>query len=417
MRSALRAGIFIGLSLGVATQDAATLAEAEKNRFVFSAPDCARCPSHERATYPAIGFALEIGYGYVKLVASSVVEPVLTWWLRSTASIRHYNGTFENVARVDASAEYLALMQDLATSPVGHLNDGLYRLSGVNKEDLTTVPMLLWFYIKRWLNKLAMRPATPETRVAAEMVAQLRRQVEERLGHRIQGAVLSTPDRFRLTGQEVGDIFDYLGVEDLYPDENNQLRRLNQLYGMTAAMVGYGMGLCSNYMDASSCARQDRLVGYADGFHVDFGRWSLSVSSGSISTVKRYFSLAAVVNVTLGLDNAPGDPLEADGYWEDVESLLRSCMSESRGAETTVLLTGESASNTRFIKALKRASSPAILVVAAPETPEQFLFATSMGAAELAKRRQEGMAVFRLPTECRVQEGLEDSAGSARDDL
>ena len=182
-------------------------------------------------------------------------------------------------------------------------------------------------------------------------------------------------------------------------------------------MAGYGIGLCSNYVDASSCTRQDQVVEYADGFHADFGRRSLSVSYGPISTVKRYFSLAAVVNVTLGLDDAPQDPLEADGYWEDVESLLRSCMLESRGVETTVLLTGESASNTRFIKALKRASSPAILVVAAPETPEQFLFATSMGAAELAKRRQEGMAVCRFPSECRVQEGSEDNAGSARDDL
>jgi len=75
MRSALRAGIFIGLSLAVADQDAATLAEAEKNRVLFSAPDCARCPSHERAASPAIGFALEIGYGCVKLV------PLLSWTL------------------------------------------------------------------------------------------------------------------------------------------------------------------------------------------------------------------------------------------------------------------------------------------------------------------------------------------------
>ena len=75
--------------------------------------------------------------------ASSVVDPVLTWWFRSTTSVRHHNGTFENVARADASPEYLALMQGLMTSPVGRMNAGSYRPSGVSEEDLTTVPMLL----------------------------------------------------------------------------------------------------------------------------------------------------------------------------------------------------------------------------------------------------------------------------------
>jgi len=70
---------------------------------------------------------------------------------------------------------------------------------------------------KRPENKLAGRPATPETTIPATIVSTLVNATQIWLGSEqaIVAAVLSSPDRIGLTDEEVRDIFDYLKLSDL----------------------------------------------------------------------------------------------------------------------------------------------------------------------------------------------------------
>ena len=100
-----------------------------------------------------------------------------------------------------------------------------------------------------------------------------------------------------------------------------------------------------------------------------------------------------------------------DPYWSNVQK--RICNFVGSTQPETLLLTGESASDPRFLQAVKNAlASPSLPLPAIINErhgserttwsyTEYFCFATAMGAAEVAKRRQEGMVRCCLSDECR----------------
>ena len=150
-----------------------------------------------------------------------------------TATIRLHDGSYRDIAIVQGTVDYVALMLKLATRPI-------------NREpDHYDTAWEKWQYLRsraqRLANKLIGRPATEETAILTSMVAQLLQATRQRLGdnYAVAAAVLNSPDRVRLTDEETGDIFDYLKLRNLvvWPPT------LHRLYSTSAAYAGYGKGL------------------------------------------------------------------------------------------------------------------------------------------------------------------------------
>ncbi len=153
---------------------------------------------------------------------------------------------------------------------------------------------------------------------------------------------------------------------------------------------------------------------------------SLSGTLGRLRTARRQYPDHAFVSPSLGFRQVQiiQDVKETKvftpaigwehKYWEKLRVHIRELVAEytSHKPLDVLLLSGEHASNPRFKAAIRHAleesgrATPS--VIAAPETRERqigedeyFLYATSLGMAELAKRRQEGSAQCMLAIECR----------------
>jgi Tfp pilus assembly PilM family ATPase len=85
-------------------------------------------------------------------------------------------------------------------------------------------------------------------------------------------------------------------------------------------------------------------------------------------------------------------------YWDDVRSFIKEFVEKSEiGKVDVVVLTGESANDGRFKEAVKNAlgkdlvSSKSVLKNLGKESEKDPLYVIALGAAEMAKRKQEGM--------------------------
>ncbi|KAH7383539.1 hypothetical protein BKA64DRAFT_682540 [Cadophora sp. MPI-SDFR-AT-0126] len=349
------------------------------------------CPSKTRLIAPGVGFALEMSYG--------------------TVSIKYENGTIAPVAQVAAPADYIALMEHLATSPIKRMHDGSRPPPGVDESENKGKSLWIRFHIVRFIKKLLWLPSTPEVKTLANMATKLRREAETKLGRRVKGAAMSSPDRVRLTRQEIGDIFDYLRMEDLVAEKDNFF--FNELTSMAAASAGYGDGLCKIYTNAYECTVEERHAPYLEILQLDYSQSALTAALGGANTVRRSYCGNTFVDLDLGNAQLLVEGSSEGEYWHRVEKRIRDFAGSSR--LDRLMLTGESASDPRFIQAIKNALSMAELPLGfdihfAPVSnhSEYFLFATSIGAAELAKRRQEGMGNCWLPEKCRGERVSED---------
>jgi len=106
------------------------------------------------------------------------------------------------------------------------------------------------------------------------MVSKLVNATQTWLGgeHAVIAAVLSSPDRIALTDEELGDVFDYLKLENL----NVEPRTLYQLYATSAAYAGYGKGLCRTYIDAYACESEESELPTQRVLHLDLNSETLS---------------------------------------------------------------------------------------------------------------------------------------------
>jgi hypothetical protein len=115
--------------------------------------------------------------------------------------MRLHDGTFHHTTLIEGDASYTALMRQLATGTVNrtpdHFDSSWKKLRYLKSR------------ASRLANKLAGRPATPETAILATMVSKLTNATQTCLGseHAVIAAVLSSPDRIAFTDEELGDVF------------------------------------------------------------------------------------------------------------------------------------------------------------------------------------------------------------------
>ena len=155
------------------------------------------------------------------------------------ASIRHLSGTYQDLAYIAGDSQYLSLLQCLASESPRSPAPDLSTYRG----------KLLWATerIHRLLSKNLGRPATPTIAVLADMLSELKIQVESALkeGREVTAAVLSSPDLVSLSGEEITDALEYPSITNLMAKPET----LEDLYASSAAYAGLGMGLCEHYTD------------------------------------------------------------------------------------------------------------------------------------------------------------------------
>ncbi|KAL8647793.1 MAG: hypothetical protein Q9226_006286 [Calogaya cf. arnoldii] len=274
------------------------------------------------------------------------------------------------MAHLEGQPAFIALMQRFAKGPQDHCPiddaasywDKLRYLKGRTQ---------------RRLNKAIGRPATPETAILADVVEKLQVQVEDTFteGNKVPTAVLSSPDRIRLTEEEISDVFDYVKITNLMciPDD------LGNLYATSAAFAGFGFGHCRNYTDPYAWEREERYLPPQRLLHIDFTLDGLSGTIKSLNSARDGLVDEAFIGINLGLG------------W-----LFRGPRIPQ------LILTGYSAESKRFKETVKDAlydliSATALDVLRTDGTDisadnkeriaDDFLFATARGAAEIAKRR------------------------------
>jgi hypothetical protein len=227
--------------------------------------------------------------------------------------------------------------------------------------------------------------------------------------------VLSIPDGIPLTDEEVNDAFDYLKLKNLMAEPDS----FEDLQATSAAYAGYGRGLCTTYTDVYACEREEWRFPYQRVLHIDFNRESLSGTIKSLQSARDGLVNAAFVDPDLGhareevrLAIAP----ESDGelYWATVSARIRELVISFKLRITELLLTGTSATDVRFKAALRDALHDIVAedilavlngdgdnAINGDEWKAMFDFATARGAAEVAKRRQEGPVRCAQSDECK----------------
>ena len=244
------------------------------------------------------------------------------------------------------------------------------------------------------------------------MISELKLQVESVLrdGQKVTAAVLSSPDQVSLSAEEITDALEHLGIRNLMAEPDT----LEDLYASSAAYAGFGMGLCKRYTDPYVCEREDNQIYPSTRLlHLDFSPESLCTTVRWIKSAKESRVDESFVDHDLGLGR--NHVLEAV-YWDTVRNRVRR-LAQSFGLRITqVILTGSSANDQRFKVAVREAlrdwtTADALDMLdqqSYDKEPSMLLYATAKGAAEFAKRRQEGPVRCAETKKCKeIREGIE----------
>jgi hypothetical protein len=226
-------------------------------------------------------------------------------------------------------------------------------------------------------------------------------------GQKVTAAVLSSPDRIRLTAEEITDVFDYLRIRNLMAEPDT----FENLHATSSAYAGFGMGLCKQYTDPYACERDEVHFRYHWLLHLDFAPDSLSGTIKSLQSVRDGSVREAFIDTALGLGRldelnertALETEEEERAYWTAVTNRIRGIVLSLKPKITQLILTGPSASDPRFkvvvMDALRDLVAESALEILdgdgkygkeGTEAAPDLVFATAKGAAEFAKRRQEG---------------------------
>jgi hypothetical protein len=249
----------------------------------------------------------------------------------------------------------------------------------------------------------------PQVAGLSVLVSQLCETVHAKPGGRVKTVALSQPDNVTVTKEDVSDVFDFLGIKNLMLDKLDPL--FSQLFVTLVAFAGYNKGLCRNYTDVYACEKEEYFFPSRWTLFLDYSQDSLSGGFDLVQEAHMFRVRNKFVDSSLGIRQLSAYKDE-DVYRAKVATGTREFVKSTRREVQELVLTGDSASDPRFHTALHNAladsSSGQGSVVQGPKDFEllkqidqpTFLHATTNGAADFAKRRQEGMARCRLPEKC-----------------
>lgn len=214
--------------------------------------------------------------------------------------------------------------------------------------------------------------------------------------------MVSSLDSISLTLQEVGDALDYLQVTHLITGPGG-------LYSASSAYAGFGFGLCKSYT-------QPHTYDWEEGFELpyerllvmDFSEAALVMTMKGMKSSTRLRSGATIINPELGFMEGKSDE-DIQELFKEINNRIRRFVQDYRAEVTLIILTGTKAGDRKFIESIKDAledlETPNAITkldsfLADSNADLNRVFATAQGAAEVAKRRLEGLVRCTWSEEC-----------------
>ncbi|KGO52914.1 hypothetical protein PEX2_048130 [Penicillium expansum] len=203
---------------------------------------------------PSIGISLTAAYG--------------------TISLRHSDGSFEDLARVEGDSSYIEMMRRLSSPAASHPSPPYSSMDDMWDD----IPRQAW----RSFRKKIGLAASPDVHVMSQLVKKL---LSLSKSATLPYVIISYPGMEALYEEDIYDMAEYLGLPKLtgiyeyYPQE------------AYAAYAGHGLGLCEHFKDKDRCKDEGNqlpmhetlLVEYTDQailLHITYLR-TVNVDRGS----------------------------------------------------------------------------------------------------------------------------------------
>lgn len=239
-----------------------------------------------------------------------------------------------------------------------------------------------------------------DARVLADMVSKLRKDIEAVLGEgKVTTAAVSTPTHLNISHQQVTAVLEHVSIRNIMHVVQERAGVSHNIVGATAAYAGHGMGLCKDWLSAIECEAQESCLPRHNLLHLDLSETSLSASIlPDLQAWYRHEVHSSFVDNTLGTNELADYQFSQQRYRKAVRRSIQEFVRSSEINITATVLTGTSASNPIF-RSLVRGALEELM----PKTVTNILrgfshdqlssdsmWVTARGAAELAKRLQEG---------------------------
>lgn len=238
----------------------------------------------------------------------------------------------------------------------------------------------------RRLRKRIGLPASADVGVMADLLRELRDKANDFVKERFTTAVITAPHLVALYREDIADALEHIGL-CMY---RIWLYR-HLVYETASAYAGSGLGLCTDYANASHCFDVQEDWPRDIIFPVLYTRTALTMSLAPVKGMYYIWepSYRYRMDFDLGSDKLLSleTPQEIQDYWSQVRDKLVEVFIDRSGYDKPhkIILQGESASEPDFIRNLWTALAPYM-----PEDPELFaddpLYVAAKGAAEFAKR-------------------------------
>lgn len=203
---------------------------------------------------PGIGFVLSTHYASV--------------------AIRNEDGTIDNVARIEASQDYISLLQRLSLPSSRHPAPPYHSAS----EKFSDRPRQL----RRAARKRLGYPASPDVGILASLLQELADAAQAHLPSSrptLTSALAVIPNAMALYSEDVQDALEYIGLHALTGHNVYAVPR-----ALPAAYAGYGMGLCEHPENFEECLEEEKGMERRGVVIVDAGQGALATDSRGMDT-------------------------------------------------------------------------------------------------------------------------------------
>ena len=222
--------------------------------------------------------------------------------------------------------------------------------------------------------------ASPVSSAFLQVLNELRRQASQR-NLRLTPVKVSAPHLPSLYADDIEDACGHAGLIYHRPPPHYDQP---VLYETAAAYAGYGLGLCSNYFDATACREEELSMNGTTILTIYYGRTALMTSQAIVSRATDLYEPRhwRTANFQLGSDRR-----NEKGYWQKVSQEVITILWEFPTQEEPqkVVLTGESAGDRNFREMITRQVG-GILEGMPPVFGSDEMFVAARGTAELSKR-------------------------------
>ena len=217
------------------------------------------------------------------------------------------------------------------------------------------------------------------------MIIALKSKAEEYMGYSNSAAVVVTPHLLTLYAEDIFNALDYCGLQHLViPLRCNVVPEASPVY------AGYGLGLCSDYMNFTTCYAEERNMPMNYVSAILYTRTALIVTLTAMVHVYHTWEPGCrrLEDFAPGSD-ARCDQSNEDYYWESMRQRLTEIMVRNQYFEKLprVLLMGESIQDKTFQRVLRKAVG-SVTEKLSKILEDDAVFVAARGAADFAKRAE-----------------------------